>query len=375
MVKRVGIIGGGQLAWMMADAAQKWDIALTVQTPSPTDPAVAIAQHVVLAPVADATATAQLASQTDCITFENEFVDLDALGALARQGVCFRPGLATLEPLLDKYSQRKFFQALGLPTPRVAQFDPKGMPYLDYPVVIKTRRHGYDGQGTFIIRSAAECAELVQTLGNAPLLVEDFIPFERELAVVAARSLRGDVVLYPLVETQQAAQVCRRVLAPAAVSAAVVAEATAIAETLLTALNVVGVIAIELFLTPDSKLWINEIAPRVHNSGHFSLDACVTSQFEQHLRAVCDLPLGSAALQTDGALMVNLLGYETSTSDYQAQRQALAEIPQAHVYWYGKTESRLGRKLGHVTVLLQGEAAQREAAIALAQHIESLWYS
>ncbi len=374
MVKRVGIIGGGQLAWMMADAAHKWDIALTVQTPSPTDPAVAIAQDVVLAPVADAGATAQLANHTDCITFENEFVDLDALGELASRGVIFRPSLATLTPLLDKYSQRKFFQELGLPTPRVSRFEPRGIPYWEYPVVIKTRRHGYDGQGTFIVSSAADCQALAQRLGDAPLLVEDFISFERELAVVAARSLRGDVVLYPLVETQQADQVCRRVLAPAAVSAAVITEATAIAETLLTALNVVGVIAIELFLTADGKLWINEIAPRVHNSGHFSLDACTTSQFEQHLRAVCDLPLGSAALHCDGALMVNLLGYETSTRDYQEQRQALAQIPQAHVYWYGKTESRVGRKLGHVTVLLEGAAAEREAMLALAERIESIWY-
>jgi 5-(carboxyamino)imidazole ribonucleotide synthase len=371
---RVGIIGGGQLAWMMAAAAQKWNIQLTVQTPSPTDPAVAIAQHTLLAPITDANATAQLARETDCITFENEFVDLEALANLAAQGVCFRPSLATLTPLLDKYSQRKFFQSLGLPTPRVAQVDPQSVPYWDYPVVIKTRRHGYDGQGTFVVQSATEAAALLQQLGDLPLLVEDFIPFDRELAVIAARSVRGDVVLYPIVETQQEDQVCRRVFAPAEVTADVVAQATAIAETLFQALNTVGVMAIELFLTRDGNLWINEIAPRVHNSGHFSLDACVTSQFEQHLRAVCDLPLGSTAMHCDGAVMVNLLGYEDSVNDYLEKRQILAKIPNAHVYWYGKTESRVGRKLGHVTVLLTGAAATRAAAIALAHDIESLWY-
>ncbi len=387
MGTRVGIVGGGQLAWMMAAAAHQWDIDLVVQTPSRADPAVAIAQHTILAPIADAAATAQLAAQTDIITFENEFVDLDALARLPNAR--FRPSLETLRPLLDKYSQRRLFQDLGLPTPRVVQLDAPSLaktqlasdpllaPHLQsltYPVVVKTRRHGYDGQGTFIVRSRPELAALRQKLGNTPLILEDFVPFERELAVIAARSVKGEIVLYPVVETQQENQVCQRVLAPAAVAEAVQVQAQAIAETLLTALDVVGVIAIELFLTADGQLWINEIAPRVHNSGHFSLDACATSQFEQHLRAVCGLPLGSPAMQSDGALMVNLLGYEMSDSDYLPQRQRLSAIPNAHVYWYGKAESRVGRKLGHVTVLLQGAAAERESAIALAHHIEALWY-
>jgi 5-(carboxyamino)imidazole ribonucleotide synthase len=376
MVKRVGIIGGGQLAWMMADGAQVCGVELVVQTPSAQDPAVAIAQSTILAAIADATATAQLAHQTDVITFENEFVDLDALAKL--EGADFRPKLATLRPLLDKYTQRTLFQQLGLPTPRVFPVEPTTLnallPQLTYPIVAKTRRHGYDGQGTFIVASAPELVALVQRLGTVPLLLEDFVPFERELAVIAARSPRGEVALYPVVETQQKNQVCQRVLAPAAVSAGVVEQAKAIATTLLTALDSIGVIAIELFLTQDDQLLINEIAPRVHNSGHFSLDACITSQFEQHLRAVCDLPLGCPDLGCDGAVMVNLLGYESSKSDYLDQRQKLAKVPNAHVYWYGKTASRPGRKLGHVTVLLQGTEAERQQALALAQEIEAIWY-
>ncbi len=376
MVQRVGIIGGGQLAWMMADGAKKLGIELLVQTPSPADPAVGIATEVVLAAIADAPATARLATQCDVITFENEFVDLPVLGQLEEQGTCFRPSTRSLAPLLDKYHQRQFLQELGLPTPGftaldTAGMDPAAVP-VTFPVVLKTRRHGYDGQGTFILKTKADLQATWEKLQGVPLLLEEFVPFERELAVIAARAVSGEIVVYPIVETQQEQQVCRRVFAPAAVAPVVVAQAEAIARTLLERLQVVGVFAIELFLTADEKVLVNEIAPRVHNSGHFTLDACATSQFEQHLRAVAGLSLGDPAM-VNRAVMVNLLGYETSTSDYQEKRQQLAAIPHAHVHWYGKTESRPGRKLGHVTVLLNDDSSGLEMD-AIAQQIETIWY-
>ncbi|UIE37368.1 5-(carboxyamino)imidazole ribonucleotide synthase [Leptodesmis sichuanensis] len=382
MLQRVGIIGGGQLAWMMADAAAKLGIDLIVQTPEKTDPAVAIASETILAPIADAKATAQLAARSDVITFENEFVDLPALTRLAAQGVCFRPALTALEPLLDKYHQRSYLKQLGLPTPdftamTIAEVQTLAAP--DYPLVLKTRRHGYDGQGTFIVKTAADLDSLVGRLADVPLILEEFVPFERELAVMAARSVDGTIVVYPVVETEQKNQVCHRVFAPAIVDEAVVNQVTTIAERLLTNLQVVGILGIELFLTQSGDVLVNEIAPRTHNSGHYTLDACDTSQFEQQLRAVCGLPLGSPALRCRGAVMVNLLGYETSYRDYQAQRDRLAAIPQAHVHWYGKMEARPGRKLGHVTVLLDDETLQdpsqlQERELAIAQHIESIWY-
>ena len=239
-----------------------------------------------------------------------------------------------------------------------------------FPIVLKTRRHGYDGQGTFILKTAAQLAATLPALGDVPLLVEEFVPFDRELAVVAARSVAGEIRTYPIVETQQENQVCQRVFAPAAVEPAVAQAAEAIAHALLTHLQVVGVFGIELFLTQDGKLLVNEIAPRTHNSGHFSLDACETSQFEQHLRAVAGLPLGKVGMRSTHAVMVNLLGFEAAYSNYLPQRQQLAALPQTFVHWYGKTESRPGRKLGHVTALVQSAAEQRE----LAQAIESLWY-
>lgn len=369
MVKRVGVIGGGQLAWMMAGAAQTLGVELVVQTPSIADPAVSIAADVVLAAVDDAAATAQLATRCDLITFENEFVDLEALSELERQGVCFRPRLEALKPLLDKYDQRRYVRSLGLPTPQFSTVE--SLEALELPIVLKARRHGYDGQGTFVLQNASDWDAVLPRLQGRSLLQEEFVPFERELAVIAARAVDGTVLTYPIVETQQEQQVCRRVFAPANVNSTVAAEAAAIAHTLLTSLQVVGVFGIELFLTAEGRLLVNEIAPRTHNSGHFTIDACDTSQFEQQLRAVCGLSLGSATMRSSYAVMVNLLGYEHSTSDYHSKREKLAAIPYAHVHWYGKTESRPGRKLGHVTVLAESNQQSVEAARA----IESIWYS
>jgi 5-(carboxyamino)imidazole ribonucleotide synthase len=382
-MKRVGVIGGGQLAWMMADAAKKLGVELVVQTPSMNDPAVSISVENIFAPVDDANATAELAKKCDVITFENEFVDIEALSKLA-QDVCFRPQLEALTPLLDKYHQRCYLRDLGLPVPRFVALDlafaeDATLSQLGFPVVLKTRRHGYDGQGTFIIKEIESFKQKVEfnniksveSQGN--FLLEEYIPFERELAVIAARSVSGEVVIYPVVETQQEEQVCRRVIAPADISPKVAVEIEKIARTLLNSLQTVGVFGIELFLTADDKVLVNEVAPRTHNSGHFSMDACVTSQFEQHLRAVCGMELGNTAMICPSAVMVNLLGYEISQSDYMSKRQQIEQIPQAHVHWYGKTQSRPGRKLGHVTVLL--DSHNREQVMAsIARNIESIWY-
>ena len=373
-MKRVGVIGGGQLAWMMADAAKKLGIELVIQTPSQTDPAVAIATQTIFGAIDDADSTADLAAICDVITFENEFVNLESLSKLAAQGVCFRPSLEALKPLLDKYDQRCYLRDRQLPVPKFLALEAGFSLQTADPIVLKTRRHGYDGQGTFILKTAEELEAILKTLHDQPLLVEEFVPFERELAVMAARSVTGEIVVYPIVETQQENQVCRRVVAPADLPTATVMEVETIAHTLLESLQVVGIFGIELFLTREGKILVNEVAPRTHNSGHYTIDACTTSQFEQQLRAVCGLPLGSPALTCDGAVMINLLGYEHSESDYLDKRQQLAEIPGAVVHWYGKTESRLGRKLGHVTVLLKNSSDFRQRAIEISHKIEAIWY-
>ncbi|MGH2413398.1 MAG: 5-(carboxyamino)imidazole ribonucleotide synthase, partial [Microcystaceae cyanobacterium] len=344
---------------------------LIVQTSHPDDPAVKIAADVILAVVDDAQATAQLASRCDVITFENEFINLEALSPLAEQGVCFRPSLETLSPLLDKYHQRCYLQKIGLPVPRFIAIQ-NSIPNSEFifPVVFKARRHGYDGQGTYIIDTPETLLSTWKRLEGFPLMLEEFVPFEREIAVIAARSVTGDVVIYPVVETQQENQVCRRVIVPADIAPEISLQVEAIARHLLEQLKVVGVFGLELFLTADGQLVVNEIAPRTHNSGHYTLDACETSQFEMQLRAVTELPLGSPVLKSSGAVMVNLLGYEASQQDYHEKRAKLAAIPGAHVHWYGKTESRPGRKLGHVTVLLEQNGQDNQWL----QAIETIWY-
>jgi 5-(carboxyamino)imidazole ribonucleotide synthase len=373
---RVGVIGGGQLAWMMAEAAKALEIKLVVQTPEATDPAVRIADDVVLAAIDDARATAELATRCDVITFENEFVNLQALSQLAQQGVCFYPQLETLTPLLDKYHQRCYLQEIELPVPKFAAVEADSIATIGsqfgFPVVLKTRRHGYDGQGTYIVKNQTELEAILPRL-QQPLLLEEFVPFERELAIMVARDRSGKIITHPVVETQQVNQVCRRVFTIHDLDLSIVETVEAIAQTLISRLQAVGVFGIELFLTHTGQVLVNEIAPRTHNSGHLTLDACVTSQFEQQLRAVCGLPLGNPNLRWDGAVMVNLLGYESSRDEYLEQRQQLAQIPQAHLYWYAKPEARLGRKLGHITVPLMAGMGRSQAE-AVAAQIESLWY-
>lgn len=369
--QRVGVIGGGQLAWMMADAAKKLGVDLIIQTPQKDDPAVSIAKDIILAEIDDAKATAELATLCDVITFENEFININELLPLTNKDVIFRPNLSVLKPLLDKYEQLCYLRDLGLPVPQFWEWGTE-IDSLCFPLVLKARRHGYDGQGTFMVKDI----ESLKSQGNSEIFIQEFIPFAREVAVIAARSVTGEIKVYPVVETQQENQVCRRVFVLDE-NWELVREIEAIAQTLLKSLEVVGVFGIELFITKNGKVLINEIAPRTHNSGHYTLDACETSQFEQHLRAVCGLPLGNTTLKSRGAVMVNLLGYESAENDYLTKRQQLAQIPNASVWWYGKTESRPGRKLGHVTVLVDEEnsAKCRQEAEAIAHLIESLWYS
>ncbi|NES66660.1 MAG: 5-(carboxyamino)imidazole ribonucleotide synthase [Okeania sp. SIO2D1] len=370
-IQRVGVIGGGQLAWMMADAAKKLGVDLIIQTPEKDDPAVSIAKDTILAEIDDFQATAKLANSCDVITFENEFINIDELSLLRKKNVIFRPNLSALKPLLDKYEQLCYLRDLGLPVPKFWESEIEAEA-IKFPLVFKARRHGYDGHGISVIHDINS----LKSQRNPNIFIQEFIPFDREVAIIAARSVTGEIKVYPVVETQQENQVCRRVFV-CDENLELVEEIQAIAQTLLNSLEVVGVFGIELFITKDKKVLINEIAPRTHNSGHYTLDACETSQFEQHLRAVCGLPLGSTTLKSRGAVMVNLLGYEFAVNDYLTKRQQLAQIPNASVWWYGKTESRLGRKLGHVTVLVHEENSTkcRQETEAIANHIESLWQS
>ncbi len=373
-ITKVGVIGGGQLAWMMGHDAQNLGINLFIQTPQKNDPAVMISHLTIFAPVDDAIATSSLAKLCDVITFENEFINLQSLSLLENRGVCFRPSLQVLTPLLDKYEQRCYLQKLNLSVPHFITLDNPSdlLPKLNYPVVVKARRHGYDGQGTFIVDNEETLISKWKKIGYVPILIEDYIPFKQELAIMVVRSITGEIITYPVVETQQKNQVCHRVLVRDDIEERIIKEIEAIAIKFVSSLNAVGIFGIEFFLTENNQILINEIAPRTHNSGHYTIDACHTSQFAQHLRAICGLPLGDITMKKPGSVMVNLLGYENSQNDYLSKREKLQKLPNTYIHWYGKKESRIGRKLGHVTVL--SDNGSRETLEKIAIQIEEIWY-
>lgn len=376
MNKKVGVIGGGQLAWMMAQDAPSLGIDLLVQTPSRNDPAVSLAKKTIFASIDDAQATAELAKHCDVITFENEFVNLEELDILARQGVVFYPRLSSLSPLLDKYHQRCFLQQQGLPVPFFKAYESfADFASFSFPLVLKARRHGYDGQGTIIVHNEEDLKSILRKFEGISLLIEEFVPFDRELAVIGVRSVSGEIKIYPVVETYQKNQVCRWVIAPTILTIAQQEKVNSIVTQLLISLDYVGVLGIELFLRKDGEIFVNETAPRTHNSGHYTLDACVTSQFAMQLQAVTGQKLGSVELKSSGAVMVNLLGFESANSDYRQKRERMEAIG-AFVHWYGKNESRIGRKLGHVTMLLTEDKPEkiREQGKLIAEKIEKIWY-
>jgi 5-(carboxyamino)imidazole ribonucleotide synthase len=385
--QKIGVIGGGQLAWMMAIAAKKLGLELTVQAGSPHESAVDIADRVVYGKVNDAEATAQLAKYCEVITFENEFVDLVALQELedlinqdfVKQEVdrplLFLPRLETLAISVDKLKQRQHFRDRQIPTPEFYGVDTErellaAADRLGYPFVLKARRHGYDGKGTWVIADEMELRSAWETMQRLPAIAEAFIPFERELAVIVARSQSGEIAIYPVVETLQTNQVCRHTIAPARINTDIQTQVRNIAEQIVTSLDAIGVFGIEFFLTAEGDISVNEIAPRTHNSGHYTIEGCQTSQFEQLLRVVSGQPLGNISMVAPVAIMVNLLGFEQKTSDYLEKRQAIARFPNTHVHWYNKTSASIGRKLGHVTIL----AETYDIAIDLRDRIETIWY-
>jgi len=303
-------------------------------------------------------------------------VDLEALAPLAKEGVLFMPSLEALSPLICKRHQRQLLQSLALPTPAWCDLPgdgalPAGMAF---PLMAKAAVGGYDGKGTALLRHQADLEALIARVEPADWILEAFVAFELELSQLACRDSQGQVQCYPLVQTSQHHQVCDWVLAPAAVPHAVQAYARNIAASLLTALDYEGVLSIELFYGP-AGLQVNEIAPRTHNSGHVTIEASLTSQFAQQVRIAAGLPMGPVGLKVPGALMVNLLGFEHSSSDYGAQRAELAALPGASLHWYCKQAASPGRKLGHITLVLDGDGPQQrqQQALERLQQVRRIW--
>ncbi|WP_433828500.1 5-(carboxyamino)imidazole ribonucleotide synthase [Actinoplanes sp. CA-015351] len=349
----VGMVGGGQLARMTHQAAISLGQSLRVLSEKPDDSAALVAADVPIGTHTDLSALREFAKGCDAVTFDHEHVPTEHIEALEAEGVKIFPGSKALVFAQDKGMMRERLAALGAPVPRWARIstaqDIETFAAGSWPVVAKATRGGYDGRGVWMVGSPEAAADLVST--GIPLIVEEKVPLRRELAALVARSPFGQVAAYPVVETVQKDGICVEVLAPAPdLDEELALDAQQLAIDLANELGVVGLLAVELFQTDDGIV-VNELAMRPHNSGHWTIEGARTSQFEQHLRAVLDYPMGDTTLTAPVVVMANVLGGEPGGISIDERLHHLfAADPGARVHLYGK-QVRPGRKIGHVTVL------------------------
>lgn len=367
----LAVIGGGQLARMMQQPAIALGLRLHLLAEGED---VSAAQVIGGAFVGDYTELDDLVSaigDAEVVTFDHEHVPTEHLRALSDRGVAVRPGPHALICAQDKAVMRERLSGLGVPCPAFARvatvddLDEFAASVGGYPIVVKTTRGGYDGKGVWVTHSADDAVEALA--GGHELIAEELVDFTRELSAQVARRPQGQVAVYPVVESRQVGGVCGEVIAPApGLPAELAEEAQQIAVTIASSLDVTGMLAVELFETRDGRLLVNELAMRPHNTGHWSIDGAVTSQFENHLRAVLDLPLGPTDPTDEVSVMVNVLGGDVSDL-VGALPEVLDQVPEAKVHLYGKAV-KSGRKVGHVTVSgseLQSVLAKARSAARL----------
>ena len=354
---RLGIIGGGQLARMTAIAALPLGVEVIVFENNPHSPAARLSPDCIVGDWVDRDTLIKFAERCDVITLENEFVDAAALAVLEKAGHKVFPSAKCIAVTQDKFVQKAALQNAGIAVPNfsavqsLAEIVAAGNNF-SWPVVLKTRRNGYDGKGNFTLLSEADVPTGWQALGGGKneLMVEAWFPFVKELAVIVTRGQDGAVAVYPVVETIQRNHVCHVVKAPAQISDELTKLAAALAKRAVEAVGGIGSFGVEMFLSATGELVINELAPRVHNSGHYTIEACDCSQFENHVRAVLGWPLGNPLMVAPAAVMVNLLGTK-KTSGQPRGLDAALRMNGARVHLYGKLMSGPGRKMGHITVL------------------------
>lgn len=370
--RTVGVIGAGQLARMMAQAAIPLEIRLVLLAASENDGAAKVVPDVLVGSPDDPEMVRKLAEQVDVLTFDHELVDPDFLAELESEGIAVWPSSATMALAQNKRRQRSELTSIGLPNPAWAEIDSVehvlafGEAH-GWPVMLKASRGGYDGRGVWTIDRPQDAEVIVAEAQAAglTLLVEERVPLDLELAVLTARRPNGQITIWEPVETVQRNGMCNELVVPVKADPRVVAEAVQIARKIVEHVQPVGVLAIEFFVA-NGKVIINELAPRPHNSGHWTIEGSQTSQFEQHLRAILDLPLGDISLNAPVIATENILGPQSGSNPSDALSTAM-QIRGAHIHLYGK-EARPGRKLGHVTVLgSERDETRQRASLAVAQ--------
>lgn len=370
--KTIGILGGGQLGRMLVEAAHRLNIKTVIldQPCSPAKQINAMDEHVD-GSFTDLDSIAKLAKKCDVLTIEIEHVDVDALNKVSSSlNIPIYPLPETIRLIQDKYLQKNHLLEHEVGVVESLQVEENSSECLagighklGYPFMLKARTLAYDGRGNFVVKSAETIPEALEFLGNRPLYAEKWCPFTKELAVMVVRTIEGEVFAYPTVETVHQDNICHLVYAPAKVTDTIQNKASLLAQNAVKSFPGCGIFGVEMFLLPSQELLINEIAPRPHNSGHYTIDSCVTSQFEAHIRAVCGLPMpknfSKMATTETNAIMLNVLGdKDIRNGEYAICRRAL-ETPNASVYLYGK-ESKPKRKMGHINIIgssmLQAEA-------------------
>ncbi|HEY4344705.1 MAG TPA: 5-(carboxyamino)imidazole ribonucleotide synthase [Parvibaculum sp.] len=349
---RIGILGGGQLGRMLTLAAAELGFTTHIYCPDEDAPAMDVAESGTRAAYEDAEALARFARGVDVVTYEFENVPAETARVLGEHAIV-RPGVAALATAQDRIVEKTFLASHRIPTAPFADVHDDAsldaaLKEIGTPSILKTRRFGYDGKGQAKIASANEAHGAYDAIGRKPAILEGFVPFAFEISVIVARGIDGATAAYDPVENVHTNHILDRTYAPASLDDALADEARAIAAKIVAELDYIGVMGVEMFVLPQGakgpRLLVNEIAPRVHNSGHWTQDACAVSQFEQHIRAICGWPLGSPARHSD-AVMTNLIG------DDVHDWPKLAAEPGACLHLYGKAEARPGRKMGHVNRL------------------------
>jgi len=371
MTKVLGIIGGGQLGMMIAESAKnmpEYISKIIVIDPTENCPAAQVGAEQIIADFKDEKAIIDLAEKSDIITYEIESGDSDVLKSVEKN-VEINPSPDTLKIIQDKYLQKTFLSDNNIPVPdfiKIESFEDikEGLKEFGYPALLKARRDAYDGRGNFKINSEEEIQKAFDYFKGQKLLLERFVPFKMEVSVIASRNTKGQIKTYPLVENIHEENILRQTIAPARVSKEVIEKAENIANNTMDVLKGAGVFGIEMFVTKDDNIVINEIAPRVHNSGHYTLQSSKTSQFEQHLRAILGLELGETTLIRP-TIMYNILGSKSFNGKYIP-----ITISESNVYlkMYGKEISKPSRKLGHVNIV----SNENETINDLLKKVESI---
>ncbi|MCL2078296.1 MAG: 5-(carboxyamino)imidazole ribonucleotide synthase [Oscillospiraceae bacterium] len=356
--KRIGIVGGGQLGKMMILEAKRLGFHVTVLDPSPDCPAHSICDYHIIGGFEAEKGYRKLAECVDVITYEYEHINTKALKALENKGHIIYPSVTALEAIQNKYSQKTTMQNSGIPVPKFCKIETaeeirtcgkKGN--LKYPLMLKTATGGYDGKGNALIASENDVEAAFTSLSStgAELMAEEFIEFEKEISIIACRDTFGKKVIYPIAENTHIDSILDMTVVSAGIDGETARKAADIAGKVMTVFDGVGTFCIEMFVTKDGDVFVNEVAPRPHNSGHYTIEATFANQFENHIRAVTGLPLGDVSLISP-AVMVNILGQNYGKANLIGLDLAYS-YPNVHVHLYGKTFSKKGRKMGHFTVV------------------------